>query len=77
MSVPAAVDRSYDQIEAQRGISPYLAPNLLDRGAGPRRIDPADLDRPAASPLRAAPPGSPAGCPSLQLKHGFNRDLRP
>ena len=76
VSVPYAVDRSDDQIEAQRGISPYLAPNLLDRDAGPRRIDSADLDRPAASPLRAAPPGSPPAAPA-SAEAGFNRDLQP
>ena len=55
----AAGDRSYDQIEAQRGGS-YLAPDVLDRGADRGG---ADLDRPAGSLLRLAPPGLAGGSP--------------
>ena len=71
-----AGDRSYDQIEAQRGISPYLAPNLLDRGADrggstqPTTITPRHRHY---EPRPAVPPAAP----SVQLKQGFNRDLQP
>jgi hypothetical protein len=69
----AAGDRSYDQIEAQRGGS-YLAPDVLDRGAdrGGAYVAPNVLDRGADRGGSTQPvPGS------LQLKHGFNRDLQP
>jgi hypothetical protein len=68
-----AGDRSYDQIEAQRGGS-YLAPDVLDRGAdrGGAYVAPNVLDRGADRGGSTQPvPGS------LQLKHGFNRDLQP
>ena len=76
VNVPFAADRSYDQIEAQRGIGPYLAPNLLDRGADrggstqPTTITPRHRHY---EPRPAVPPAAP----SLQLKQGFNRDLQP
>jgi hypothetical protein len=72
-AVPLAGDRSYDQIEAQRGAGTYLAPNLLDRGADRGTyLAPSVLDRGADRGGSTQPvPGS------LQLKHGFNRDLQP
>ena len=68
---PDAVDRRADSG------SPYLAPNVLDRGADrggstqPTSITPRHRHY---EPLR---PAVPPAAPSLQLKHGFNRDLQP
>ena len=88
-----AGDRSYDQIEAQRGAATLSLAgdrsyDQIEAQRGGTYLAPAVLDRGAdrGVPTSIVPrdhyydslhPALPAALPGLQLKRGFNRDIQP